>query len=75
MKVRIENVQTPEIYIGPMLERVKEDYIKQTYKISAWESPEEFLEKLARRSGRLLKVCFFFKAHVCLGLYLIISFM
>ncbi|PVD23351.1 hypothetical protein C0Q70_16619 [Pomacea canaliculata] len=53
--VRIENVQTPEIYIGPMLERVKEDYIKQTYKISAWESPEEFLEKLARRSGRLLK--------------------
>lgn len=55
--MRIENVRDPQDYIGAMLERVKEDYIKKAYNIHEWASPEDFLEQVARRLGRLLKVC------------------
>ena len=54
--MRIENVRDPQDYIGAMLERVKEDYIKKAYNVHEWTSPEDFLEQVARRLGRLLKV-------------------
>ena len=54
--MRIENVRDPQDYMGAMLERVKEDYIKKAYNVHGWTSPEDFLEQVARRLGRLLKV-------------------
>ncbi|CAG2238957.1 GNL2 [Mytilus edulis] len=53
--VRIENVKTPEDYIEAMLKRVKTDYIKTTYSLISWDSHEDFLEQICRKSGRLLK--------------------
>lgn len=53
--VRVELVQSPEDYIASVLERVKPEYIRKTYKINAWTDHIDFLEKLARRSGKLLK--------------------
>lgn len=53
--VRVELVNNPEDYIGPVLERVKPEYIKKTFKIDSWTDPINFLEQLARRSGKLLK--------------------
>ena len=38
-----------------MLERVKTDHIKRHYQIAAWSSALDFLEKLAKRTGKLLK--------------------
>lgn len=53
--VRVELVQSPEDYIISVLERVKPEYIRKTYKINEWSDHIDFLEKLARRSGKLLK--------------------
>jgi len=53
--VRVELVQNPEDYIASVLERVKPEYIRRTYKINVWIDHVDFLEKLARRSGKLLK--------------------
>lgn len=53
--VRVEFVQNPEDYISSVLERVKPEYIRKTYKIEEWKDHIDFLEKFARRSGKLLK--------------------
>lgn len=53
--VRVELVQNPEDYIPTVLERVKEDYIRKTYKIENWEDSKDFLEKMAHRTGKLFK--------------------
>lgn len=53
--VRVELVSNPEDYIGPLLERVKKEYLVKTYKVSDWKDPIDFLEKMAQKSGRLLK--------------------
>ncbi|XP_013420143.1 nucleolar GTP-binding protein 2 [Lingula anatina] len=53
--VRVENIKSPEDYIPAVLERVRKEYVAKTYKIDTWTTAEEFLEKLAQRSGKLLK--------------------
>lgn len=53
--VRVELVNSPEDYIAALLERVRPEYIRKNYRIDEWSSPTEFLEKLAMRSGKLLK--------------------
>lgn len=53
--VRTEYLATPTDYIAPILERVKHEYMRRTYKVEEWNTPEEFLEALARRTGKLLK--------------------
>lgn len=53
--VRVELVQNPEDYIASVLDRVRPEYIRKTYKINVWTDHVDFLEKLARRSGKLLK--------------------
>ncbi|XP_077991170.1 uncharacterized protein LOC144445480 [Glandiceps talaboti] len=53
--VRVENIKNPEDYIGAVLERVKPEYIQRTYRIAEWTDPEDFLDKMARRTGKLLK--------------------
>ena len=53
--VRVELVQNPEDYIETVLQRVKTEYIQKTYKIQQWTDHVDFLEKFAKRSGKLLK--------------------
>lgn len=53
--VRVELVNNPEDYIEEVLKRVKKDYINKTYKISSWTNHIDFLEQLAKKTGKLLK--------------------
>lgn len=53
--VQVEKIKNPEEHIGAVLERAKPEYIQKTYRVPAWSSTEDFLEKLAFRSGKLLK--------------------
>lgn len=53
--VRVEHVTHPEQYIPAVLERCQKKYLERTYEISGWENATEFIEKLARKGGRLLK--------------------
>ena len=55
-QVRVEYVKAPENHIPEVLSRVKKEYIVKTYGIDEWESPEHFLEQVAKKGGRLLKV-------------------
>ena len=56
LKVRVENIQDPADHIPAVLERVKPEYISKTYHIQSWSDPSDFLEQLAKKMGRLLKV-------------------
>ncbi|KAG2460468.1 nucleolar GTP-binding protein 2 [Polypterus senegalus] len=53
--VQVEKIKSPEDHIPAVLERAKSEYIRKTYKIDYWDSPQDFLEKLAFRTGKLLK--------------------
>jgi nuclear GTP-binding protein len=53
--VRVELVQSPEDYVETVLARVKKDYVQKTYKIQEWADHIDFLEQMARRTGKLLK--------------------
>jgi len=53
--VRVERLQMPEIYVNGILERVKSEYISRMYGIDKWENATDFLTKLARKTGKLLK--------------------
>ncbi|CAF1210760.1 unnamed protein product [Rotaria sordida] len=53
--VRVENVPQPDQYIDELLKRVKHEYIIKTYSIDEFTTAEDFLEKLARKMGKLLK--------------------
>ncbi len=52
----MENIKTPEDHIPEVLNRVKKEYVERTYKIKEWTDTTDFLEKLAQRTGKLLKV-------------------
>jgi len=51
----LKNVPQPDQYIDELLKRVKQEYILKTYAIDEFSTADEFLEKLARKSGKLLK--------------------
>lgn len=53
--VQVEKIKNPEEHIGAVLERAKPEYIQKTYRIPTWTSAEDFLEKLAFRTGKLMK--------------------
>lgn len=54
--VRVEAIGThASEYIPALLNRVQEKYVSRTYGILSWANAEDFLEKLARKSGKLLK--------------------
>jgi len=53
--VRVENLKVPEQFVPAVLEKVKPEYIARTYGISKWTDPEDFMTKLAEKTGRLLK--------------------
>lgn len=53
--VRVENVQNPEQYVAGVLGRCKQHHVERTYNVRGWNNATEFLEAMARNSGRLLK--------------------
>lgn len=54
--VRIESLRGYAAeYIPALLEKVEKKYIVKTYGISHWERPDDLLEQLAKKSGKLLK--------------------
>lgn len=53
--VRVENVDNPEQYIPALLARVKQHHLERTYLMKGWNNHVEFLEMIARKSGKLLK--------------------
>lgn len=53
--VRVELVTNPEDYVETVLQRVRPEYIKKTYKIDKWSSNIDFLEQMAKKTGKLLR--------------------
>jgi len=70
-KVRVENLPTPADYIPKVLEEVRPLYIKRTYEVSTWKDTEDFLTKLAIRSGKLLKVRVIYVHPACISFKLL----
>jgi nuclear GTP-binding protein len=53
--IRVELVENPEDYIQTVLARVKKNYLVKTYKLDDWIDADDFLTKMAKRTGKLLK--------------------
>ena len=53
--VRAERLEEPHEFIHAILARVKKEYIQKHYLLERWDSPRDFLERLARRNGKLVK--------------------
>lgn len=53
--VRTENIPNPEDNIPIILSRVRKEYMQRTYGLRDWNEPTDFLEQLARKTGKLLK--------------------
>ncbi|KAF7730549.1 GTPase required for pre-60S ribosomal subunit nuclear export and maturation [Apophysomyces ossiformis] len=53
--VRVENIPNPEDTIPTILERVRKEYVQRTYGLHEWKDTNDFLEQLARKTGKLLK--------------------
>ena len=52
----MENIQEPSLHIPAVLERVKHEYIAKMYQVESWSDSDDFMEQVAKRMGRLLKV-------------------
>ena len=53
--VRAERLLDPEYYIKGLLERADSSSIRGIYKIDSWDDHEDFLDQLAKKTGKLLK--------------------
>jgi len=53
--VRTEHLENPEDYVLEILNKCKTKYVRRAYKLSEWKDHIDFLEQLAKRSGRLGK--------------------
>lgn len=53
--VRVENVANPAQYVDGVLTWCQRRHVERTYGVKEWKNADEFLEMLARKSGRLLK--------------------
>lgn len=53
--VRVEGLNQPEDHIEALLKKAKREYVEKTYGIKDWTDHVDFLEKFARKTGRLLK--------------------
>ncbi|KII65767.1 Nucleolar GTP-binding protein 2 [Thelohanellus kitauei] len=53
--IRAEYIKDPSQYIGEILNKVKSEYLTRTYGVITWTDSYDFLQKLATKSGRLLK--------------------
>uniref|UniRef100_A0A2M4BG33 Nucleolar GTP-binding protein 2 n=1 Tax=Anopheles marajoara TaxID=58244 RepID=A0A2M4BG33_9DIPT len=53
--VRVELINNPEDYIEEVLKRIRKEYVVKTYGVSEWTDHIDFLEQIARKTGKLLK--------------------
>lgn len=53
--VRAERLETPQDFIESILARVKPAYITKQYGVEEWEDTVDFLTRVAKKSGKLLK--------------------
>jgi nuclear GTP-binding protein len=53
--VRVENVENPAQYVEAALRMCQRKYIVKTYELYDWQTSDQFLELLARKTGKLLK--------------------
>lgn len=53
--VRVELVSNPEDYVEEVLKRVRKEYMTKTYGINQYENHMDFLEQLAKKTGKLIK--------------------
>jgi len=53
--VRAERLIDPDFYIPELLNRVEKDQIQSVYGIQDWTDADDFLDQMARKTGRLLK--------------------
>ncbi|KAG0148210.1 hypothetical protein CROQUDRAFT_41630 [Cronartium quercuum f. sp. fusiforme G11] len=53
--VRVEHLSSPTDHIPALLSRIRPEYMQRTYGVADWTDTEDFLTKLARKSGKLLK--------------------
>ena len=53
--VRVELISSPDDYVPAVLERVRPEYMRRTYGVGSWTDCEDFLERIAKRTGKLLK--------------------
>ncbi|GAA5892440.1 putative GTPase NOG2 [Sporobolomyces salmoneus] len=51
--VRVEHLSDPASHIQFLLDRVRKEYLARTYGVPEWENAEDFLTKLARKTGKL----------------------
>jgi nuclear GTP-binding protein len=53
--VRVENVENPAQYVQTALGMCQRRHVERTYELKNWETADEFLELMARKTGKLLK--------------------
>ena len=53
--VRAEKLSEPEMVIPEVLSRVKPEYLQRTYNIGEWKDWDDFLDKVAKKHGKLWK--------------------
>lgn len=53
--VRVANLEDASEHIGEVLKRVKKEHLQRAYKIQEWDDDNDFLVKLCKLSGKLLK--------------------
>ena len=53
--VRVEQVPEPEQHVPLVLSRVKKEHLAAAYSVPDWTHCDDFLTKMAQRSGKLLK--------------------
>ena len=53
--VRAERLPDPTEFITPILEIVKEEYISRTYGIKEWADALDFMTKIAKKTGKLVR--------------------
>ncbi|KAL8239243.1 hypothetical protein R6Q59_015810 [Mikania micrantha] len=53
--VRVTNLHDATEHIGEVLKRVKKEHLERAYKIKEWEDENDFLVKLCKLSGKLLR--------------------
>ena len=53
--VRVEHLDSPDDYVKEVLNRCKQKYVARHFKIFSWTDHIDFLEQMAKNSGRLGK--------------------
>merc|ERR1711871_1085444 len=53
--VRSEKLKAPDDFVESILQRVKNEHIQKQYLLEDWKDHTDFLEKLAKRNGKLRK--------------------